>query len=457
MAISKIVSTPAAAVADIEDGSTVVTSGFGLNHGFAASLIVALREKGSRRLCIIANSLGSGPFRVQSLIENHQVDRLIVAFSSRAGLERSAAEDQIESGEIALELVAQGTLVERLRAGGAGIAAIYTRTGVGTSLADGKEIRLFNGVPYLLEEALKADFAFVRAWRADRLGNLQFRGVGRNFNPSFAKGARVVIAEVNEIVDGELDPEAVGLPGIFVDRVVLQTDLPPIEPPPARAAGVVETPRLYGGKPAWTRAEVAEVAAGLLPEPAYVNLGLGMPTLISDYIAGRDIILHAENGVLGYGELATAENFDADLYNAGSQFVTLQPGASFFDSVTSFEMIRGGHVDVVALGAFQVDQDGSIANWAMPSMVGGAIGGAMDLVASGATVMVLMTHREKNGDPKLVRRCTLPLTGVGCVDLVVTDLCVLRRVGDRFRLDRVAPGFSADEVVALTDMEIDLA
>ena len=230
-------------------------------------------------------------------------------------------------------------------------------------------------MPYVLETALKADFAFIRAWRADRFGNLQFRGVGRNFNPSFAKGARVVIAEVNEIVDGELDPESVGLPGIFVDRVVLQTDIPPVEPPKARADAVPEVPRLYDGKPAWTRAEVAEVAAGLLPEPAYVNLGLGMPTLISDYIVGRDIVLHAENGVLGYGELATAENFDAELYNAGSQFVTLQPGAAFFDSVTSFEMIRGGHVDVVALGAFQVDQDGSIANWAMPSMVGGAIGG----------------------------------------------------------------------------------
>ena len=138
MAINKIVASPAEAVADIEDGSSVVTSGFGLNHGFAASLIVALREKGSRGLCIVANSLGSGPFRVQSLIENHQVAKLIVSFSSRAGLARSTAEDQIESGEIELELVPQGTLVERLRAGGAGIAAVYTRTAVGTAVAGEK-------------------------------------------------------------------------------------------------------------------------------------------------------------------------------------------------------------------------------------------------------------------------------------------------------------------------------
>ena len=457
MSINKIVSSPAAAVADIEDGSTIVTSGFGLNHGFTASLIVALHEHGARRLCIIANSLGAGPFRAQSLIENHQVDRLIVSFSSRAGVGISAAEEQIQSGEIALELVPQGTLVERLRAGGAGIAAIYTRTAVGTSLAEGKEIRLFDGVPYVMETALRADFAFVRASRGDRFGNLQFRGVGRNFNSSFAKGAKIVIAEVDEIVDGEIDPEQVGLPGIFVDRVVCRTDHPPVDPPASRAGGAMETPREYNNKPAWTRSQLAEVAASLLPEPSYVNLGLGMPTLISDYVSGRDIVLHAENGVLGYGELATAENFDPDLYNAGSQFVTLSPGASFFDSVTSFEMIRGGHVDVVALGAFQVDESGSLANWATPDMVGGAIGGAMDLVASGATVMVLMAHCERNGDPKLVKQCSLPLTGVNCVDIVVTDLCVMWRVDGSFRLERVAPGFSFDEVAALTEMEITLA
>jgi 3-oxoacid CoA-transferase len=456
MAINKIVVSPTEAVADIPDGATIVTSGFGLNHGFAASLIVALRAQGASRLCIIANSLGAGPFRVQSLIENHQVSRLIVAFTTRAGAVMQAAEQQIQAGEIEVELVPQGTLVERLRAGGAGIAGVYTRTGVGTAIAEGKEVREFDGVPHLLELALTADYAFIRAWRADHFGNLQFRGVGRNFNPSFAKGARIVIAEVDEIVQGEIDPEQVGLPGIFVDRVIERTETPPVQPPRARAATEVETPRSYNDKPAWTRTEIAEIAAGLLPEPAYVNLGLGMPTLISDYITGRDILLHAENGVLGYGALATAEDFDPDLYNAGSQYVTLAPGAAFFDSVSSFEMVRGGHVDVVVLGAFQVDEDASIANWTTPDMVGGAIGGAMDLVAGGATVMVLMAHCERNGAPKLVRRCSLPVTGVGCVDVVVTDLCVLRRDGRRFRLERVAPGFSTEEVVALTEMDIDI-
>ncbi|HVB06789.1 MAG TPA: 3-oxoacid CoA-transferase subunit A [Acidimicrobiales bacterium] len=454
MTIDKVVASPREAVADIRDGATIVTSGFGVNHGFAASLIVALRAQGARHLRIIANSLGTGPFRAQSLIENHQVDRLIVSFTGRAGAGLSAAEEQIRAGEITVELVAQGTLVERLRAGGAGIGAIYTRTGVGTEIAAGKEIRLFDGVPHVLETALRADYGFIRAFRADRFGNLQFRGAGRNFNPSFAKSAGIVIAEVNEIVEGELDPELVGLPGIFVDRVVRQTEVPPVVPPVPRTAEGAEVARTYNGKLAWSRAEVAEIAAGLLPEPSYVNLGLGMPTLMSDYISGRDIVLHSENGLLGYSDLATAENFDPELYNAGSQFVTLAPGASFFDSCTSFEMVRGGHLDVVVLGAFQVDSQANLANWTTPEIVGGAIGGAMDLVASGATVMVLMAHCERNGEAKLVRRCSLPLTGIGCVDLVVTDLCVLRRRDGRFVIERTAPGFTMSEVVALAEMEL---
>jgi 3-oxoacid CoA-transferase len=456
MTVNKIVASPAEAVADIEDGATIVASGFGVSHGFAASLIMALRAKGPRQLCVIANSLGDGPYRVQTLIENHQVNRLIVSFTTRAGLATTAAEEQIASGEIEVELVPQGTLVERLRAGGAGIGAIFTRTGVDTLLAKGKEIREFDGVPHVLETALHADFALIRAWRADHLGNLQFRGVGRNFNPSFAKGSRVVIAEVDEIIEGEMDPEVVGLPGIFVQRVVLRTEFPEVPVPRSSADAAAETPRLYNDKPAWTRSQVAETAASLLPEPAFVNLGLGMPTLISDYIAGRDITLHAENGVLGYGALATAENFDEQHYNAGSQFVTLERGASFFDSVTSFEMVRGGHLDVVALGAFQVDEEGSIANWNSPQMVGGAIGGAMDLVAGGATVMVLMAHCERNGEPKLVKRCTLPVTGAHCVDIVVTDLCVLRRTDGKFRLEKIAPGFTAEEVISLAEMSIEV-
>jgi 3-oxoacid CoA-transferase len=456
MAINKIYVSPRAAVADIPDGATVSIAGFGMVHSFPSSLTVALREQGAKELCIVANSLGSGPYRSNTLIENHQVNRLIVSFSARAGEGTSAAEEQIAAGLIDVELVPQGTLVERLRAGGAGIGAFFTRTGVGTAIAEGKETRVIDGVEHVLEHGLKVDYSLIRADRADRFGNLQFRGVGRNFMPSFAKGARVVIAEVDEVIDGEIDPEDVGLPGIFVDRVVRQTLDVPIDFPARREGRTGSSAREYNGRRGWTRDQMAETAAALIPEPSYVNLGLGIPTLISNYVQGRDIVLHSENGVLGYGQLAEPDNFEPSLYNAGSQYVTLRRGSSFFDSVTSFEMIRGGRVDAVVLGAFQVDGQANLANWSSPGMVGGGIGGAMDLVAGGRTVIVLMTHLDAQGRPKLVATADYPLTGRGVVDIVVTDLGVFRWGGTRFRLEAVAPGFGFDEVAALTELAIEL-
>ncbi|MBO0878108.1 MAG: 3-oxoacid CoA-transferase subunit A [Pseudonocardia sp.] len=456
MTIDKIYPSPAAAVADVPDGASVSIAGFGLTHSFPTSLTVALREQGARQLCIVANSLGTGPYRSNTLIENRQVNRLIVSFSARAGEGTSAAEKQIAAGEIEVELVPQGTLVERLRAGGAGIGAFFTRTGVGTAVAEGKEVRTIDGVDHVLEQGLKVDYALVRADRADRFGNLRFGGVGRNFMPSFAKAARVAIAEVDEIVEGEIDPEDVGLPGIFVSRVVKSTVEVPHDFRTPRAGRGASSARTYNGKSAWTREQMAEVAAGLVPEPSYMNLGLGIPGLISNYIEGRDITLHSENGVLGYGTIAGQEDYDPSVYNASGHYVHVNPGASFFESVTSFEMVRGGKVDVVALGAFQVDSHASIANWSTPNMVGGGIGGAMDLVAGDATVMVLMTHCDSAGHPKLVRECAYPLTGYGCVDIVVTDLGVLRWNGSRFRLVRVAPGFTPEEVAALTDLELEM-
>jgi 3-oxoacid CoA-transferase len=217
-----------------------------------------------------------------------------------------------------------------------------------------------------------------------------------------------------------------------------------------------DSARTYNGKQALTRRQMAEVAAGLVPSGSYMNLGLGIPTLISDYISGRDIVLHSENGVLGYGTIASKDDYDPEIYNAGGQYVHLEKGASFFESVTSFEMVRGGKVDFVALGAFEVDAAANLANWSTPKMVGGGIGGAMDLVAGDVNVMVLMMHCDSAGKPKLVKSCEYPLTGRNCVNIVVTDLCVLRRVDDVFKLEYVAPGFTVEEVTALIDFEVDV-
>jgi 3-oxoacid CoA-transferase len=452
--MNKVFASPAQAIADIGDGATIAIAGFSVGHRFATSLILALREKGTKELCLVCNSLGDpGATRGQILAENKQVKKLIAAFSVRPGTP-TASEDQIVSGEMAVELVPQGILVERCRAGGAGIPAFYSPTSVGTALAEGREIREFDGKPHVLERAIHVDYAFLRGYRADLLGNVQFRGGSQNFNPSFAKAARVAIVEVDEIVEpGVIPPELINLPGIFVSRVVKTTEKFDLWRRPERRPS--DKPRLYNGKPGLTRAGIAKNAARLVRDGTYVNLGVGIPTMVSNYLVERDVILHAENGVLGYGRMLSEEHeVDPDIYNAAGQFVALKPGASFFDSVTSFEMARGGRIDTVILGAYEVDQTGSVANWSTADAKRGGIGGAMDLLSGKGDLIIVMEHSDSKGRAKLRKQCTYPLTGKGCVSYVVTDLALLRWHDGRFVLDEVAPGFTPREVVELTEMEI---
>jgi 3-oxoacid CoA-transferase subunit A len=207
----------AEAVADIGDGATLIVGGFGL-CGIPEQSIEALRERGSRELVVVSNNCGVDDFGLGILLANRQIRRMI---SSYVG-ENRVFEQQFLSGELEVELVPQGTLAERMRAAGAGIPAFYTPTGVGTPVAEGKEVRDFDGRSYLLERALPGDFALVKAWRGDPLGNLVYRDTARNFNPLAAMAGRVTIAEVEELVDvGELDPNQVHTPGIFVQRILV--------------------------------------------------------------------------------------------------------------------------------------------------------------------------------------------------------------------------------------------
>jgi len=452
--MNKVVASPEKAVADIRDGATIAIAGFSVGHRFANSLILALREKGTKQLTLVCNSLGDpGATRGQILAENKQVKKLVAAFSVRPGTP-TASEEQIAAGEMEVELVPQGILVERCRAGGAGIPAFYSPTSVGTDLVKGRELRDFGGKPHVLETAIHVDYAFLRGYRADTLGNVQFRGGSQNFNPAFAKAARVAIVEVDEIVEpGVIAPELIDLPGIFVSRVVKTTQKFDLWKRPERRPS--DKPRLYGEKPGLTRAGIAKNAARLVKDGTYVNLGVGIPTMVSNYLVTRDVILHAENGVLGYGQMVSEENqIDPDIYNAAGQFVALKPGASFFDSVTSFEMARGGRIDTVILGAYEVDQTASVANWSTADAKRGGIGGAMDLLSGKGDLIIVMEHTDSKGRPKLRKKCTYPLTGQGCVTYVVTDLALLRWDGKRFVIDEVAPGFTAQEVIAMTEMEV---
>ncbi len=428
----------------VKEGDVLMVGGFGMT-GNPVHLVHALAETAIKNLTYIANNVGEPGLGGGRMLRNGQIKKAIGSFFTSNPEAVAAA----QSGAIDFQLIPQGTLAEAIRAGGAGIGGFYTPTSFGTVIAKDSETKTLNGKPHVFVPGLRANVAFIRAWKADTAGNLVYRMTEQNFNKVMATAADVVIAEAEHIVRvGELDPDHIHTTGNYVDYLV-QAHTTPEE--------LGSSASVKGGakKASESRMNMARRALAELKRGDVVNLGVGIPTLVADLITTENgIILHTENGMLGVGPAPTEGGAMDYPVNAGKIPVTALPGSSYFDSADSFAMIRGGHVDVAIMGGLQVDAGANLANWAVPGKPLLGVGGAMDLASGARRLIITMTHTDEDGSPfgapKIVPSCTLPLTAIGAVEMVITDLAVFRFVEGQLRLVEVMPGATLDEVRAKT-------
>ncbi len=388
--------------------------------GTPERLMDELVRQGKRDLTVIANDNALPGVGIGKLVSAGVVRKTI---ASHIGLNPETQKKMI-AGAMEVELVPQGTLIERIRAAGFGLGGILTPTGVGTVVEEGKRKIEVDGRDYLLETPLRADFALVQAFLCDYLGNLTYALTTRNFNPLIAMAADDGDRRCGAHCSGRRDSARPGGDSRTAGR------LPHCSRVTAMDAQTIIAKRI-----------AQELRAGML-----VNLGIGIPTLVANYVPdGMHVFFQSENGLIGTGPVPEEGMVQRRLTDAGGRPVSALPGACAFDSAMSFGLIRGGHLDMTVLGGLQVDEGGHLANWMIPGKMVPGMGGAMDLVCGAKRVVVAMQHTAK-GKPKILRKCTLPLTSVRPVDLVVTEMAVISFAGGHATLIETAPGVSVEQV-----------
>ena len=436
------------AASKVKDGDIIFGGGFGMT-GNPVHLLHALAKTSTKNLTYIGNNVGEQNLGGGKLLLNGQIKKMIGSFFTSNPDAVKAA----QSGAVEYELLPQGTLAEAIRAGGAGIGGFYTPTSAGTVIAKDKEFKIIDDKEYVFEKALHANVAFIRAWKADTAGNLTYRMTEQNFNKAMATAADLVIAEVEHIVPvGEIEPENIHTPGCYIDYLV-KAQLT-LEDLGSSASVKSSLKKVDEGRMNMARRAFKELKKGDV-----VNLGIGIPTLVADLIKPEDgIILHTENGMLGVGPEPAGDAGAMDYpVNAGKVPVTALNGSSYFDSADSFAMIRGGHIDVAIMGGLEVDEDANLANWAVPGKPLLGVGGAMDLASGAKKLIITMTHSNSDGTSKIVPSCTLPLTAINSVDLIITDLAVFAFPNGKLTLVDLMPGVTVEEVTAKTTAEFAVA
>ena len=420
----------------IHDGQTILCGGFGV-PGTPFTLIEGILDKGTTDHTVIINSPNEDAMGMGKLVEANRVTKLI---TSHVGLNRTVM-GMMNRAEVEVEFCPQGILAERIRAGGAGLFGVLSDIGIDTIYREKKQIIEFEGRPVIIEPAIRADVALIHAACSDRYGNLIYAKTARNFSTVMAMAADRVIAEVEEIRElGQLDPDQ------FIRRVSLSTTSSSWKHLPLN---------MECWKSMSYKEKIAVRAAQEIQPGQTVNFGMGIPNLIPLYMdTDKDFFVHSENGILGLGPHTPRGEEDRNLIGPDGAYVTLVPGASIFDTATSFCLARCGRLDITFLGALEVSENGDLANWIIPGKFAPGMGGGMELAQKAKRVIVTITHTTVDGQTKILKKCTLPLTARSCVSLIITELAVLEVTGSGLVLREIAKETNIQEVIQKTEASL---